>query len=109
MNRTVPNPCRHEQVGVTYLNKWADIDGISVASLQASPPVYPKMQLVNAHCLCCGAKLKYKNLKQRIRKGGDLWDARFDWCDFWPWWWPLKDLARFHWWAVVIRQVNHEE
>jgi hypothetical protein len=80
--------CRHEEILVDYLHPHAQIPGVRVKVLQASNPSVTRrsMSLINARCAACGGLLSRRELKSRTVSGGDLFDARFVWSDFPPWW-----------------------
>ncbi len=73
--------CNHDDVIVTYLHPHGDIPGVRVRDLKASDSRYtrPGMALADPRCALCGVHLRKNDLRQRIARGGDLYDGRFRW------------------------------
>jgi hypothetical protein len=73
--------CLHDEIIVDYPSPYANIEGVPIRDLQDTDPENsrPIMQLTNPRCAECGARLNADHLMYRIRPGGDLHDARFQW------------------------------
>ena len=73
--------CEHADVLVDYDHPFGMLTRVAVTELKASEPgtTRPIMTLLSARCATCGAKLSRRSLGPRIRRGGDLYDARFAW------------------------------
>jgi hypothetical protein len=85
------DPCRHLPVIVDYLHPWADMPGTAVAELIASDPARtrPWLAVEKPRCADCGHPLSTFELRNRIGKGGDLYDPRLQW--------PCRQLIRPNW------------
>ena len=73
--------CPHAEVLVDYDHPAGTIEGVAVADLQASDPARTRQVIVlcNPRCKACGRQLSRQELKERTRRGGDLFDPRFKW------------------------------
>jgi hypothetical protein len=92
MNRRIESECHHKDVLVDYEHPLGCFKGqFRVADLQAFDPsrTRPFMTLENPRCAKCGVSLHFKNIRNRIFEGGDLYDKRFLWPDL-PLWWRIK-------------------
>lgn len=78
--------CQHAHVIVNFLSRWGNEENVRVEVLQKSGDPSLSMTLEHPRCADCGASLGWAELKERIQPEGDLFDARFIWCEVRPKW-----------------------
>ncbi len=73
--------CEHANVLVDYDHPFGTLSGVPVTELKGSVAAESRtiMTLLNPRCGTCSATLSWRSLGARIRRGGDLYDARFAW------------------------------